>query len=49
VKALLLLVLAMVVVAREAAAQDAQCVHERAAMVETIREALSGSQLFDER
>ena len=37
-KALLLLVLAMVVVAREAAAQDAQCVHERAAMVETIRD-----------
>ena len=38
VKALLLLVLAMVVVAREATAQDAQCVHERAAMVETIRD-----------
>ena len=40
-KSLLLLVLAMVVVAREAAAQDApqdaQCVRERAAMVETIR------------
>ena len=40
-KSLLLLVLAMVVVAREATAQDApqdaQCVRERAAMVETIR------------
>jgi protein-L-isoaspartate(D-aspartate) O-methyltransferase len=33
----LLLVLATVVVAGEAAAQDAQCVRERAAMVETIR------------
>jgi protein-L-isoaspartate(D-aspartate) O-methyltransferase len=41
VKALLLLVFVTVVVAREAtaqdAAQDAQCVRERAAMVETIR------------
>lgn len=40
-KALLLLVLTIVVVVREAAAQDApkdaQCVRERAAMVETIR------------
>ncbi|WP_164934736.1 protein-L-isoaspartate(D-aspartate) O-methyltransferase [Bradyrhizobium zhanjiangense] len=40
-KALLLLVFAMVVVAREATAQDApkdaQCVRERVAMVETIR------------
>src|SRR5215475_15736156 len=40
-KSLPLLVLAMVVVAREATAQDAphdaQCVRERAAMVETIR------------
>src|ERR1700682_5467545 len=36
-KNLLLLVLSMVAVAREATAQDAQCVRERAAMVETIR------------
>ncbi len=36
-KTLLLLVLSMVTVAREATSQDAQCVHERAAMVETIR------------
>jgi protein-L-isoaspartate(D-aspartate) O-methyltransferase len=36
-KTLLLLVLSMVGVAREATAQDAQCVRERAAMVETIR------------
>jgi protein-L-isoaspartate(D-aspartate) O-methyltransferase len=34
---LLLLVLSMVAVAREATAQDAECVRERAAMVETIR------------
>lgn len=36
-KTLLLLVLSMVAVTREANAQDAQCVSERAAMVETIR------------
>ena len=36
-KTLLLLMLSMVAVAREATAQDAQCVRERAAMVETIR------------
>jgi len=36
-KNLLLLVLSMVAVAREATAQDAECVRERAAMVETIR------------
>src|ERR1700704_3060434 len=36
-KTLLLLVLSMVAVAREATAQDAQCIRERAAMVETIR------------
>ena len=37
-KTLLLLVLSMVAAAREATAQeDAQCVRERAAMVETIR------------
>jgi protein-L-isoaspartate(D-aspartate) O-methyltransferase len=36
-KTLLLLVLSMVAVAREATAQDAECVRERAAMVETIR------------
>jgi protein-L-isoaspartate(D-aspartate) O-methyltransferase len=36
-KALLLLVLSMIAAAREATAQDAQCVRERAAMVETIR------------
>ena len=36
-KSLLLLVLSMVGVAREAAAQDAECARERAAMVETIR------------
>jgi len=36
-KTLLLLVLSMVAVAREATAQDAQCDRERAAMVETIR------------
>ena len=32
-----LLLLASIVVAREAMAEDAQCVRERAAMVETIR------------
>jgi protein-L-isoaspartate(D-aspartate) O-methyltransferase len=37
VKTLLLLVIAMVTVAQKASAQDAQCVRERAAMVETIR------------
>lgn len=36
-KSLLLLVLSMVAAAREATAQDAECVRERAAMVETIR------------
>jgi protein-L-isoaspartate(D-aspartate) O-methyltransferase len=36
-KALLLLVLSMIAAAREATAQDAQCVRERTAMVETIR------------
>ena len=36
-KTLLLLVLSMVAVAPDATAQDAQCVRERAAMVETIR------------
>jgi protein-L-isoaspartate(D-aspartate) O-methyltransferase len=36
-KTLPLLVLSMVAVAREATAQDAECVRERAAMVETIR------------
>src|SRR5258706_16258471 len=36
-KTLLPLVLSMVAVAREATAQDAECVRERAAMVETIR------------
>jgi hypothetical protein len=36
-KTLLLLVLSMVAAAREATAQDAECVRERAAMVETIR------------
>ena len=36
-KTLPLLVLSMVALAREATAQDAECVRERAAMVETIR------------
>ena len=36
-KTLLLCVLSMVAVAWEATAQDAQCVRERAAMVETIQ------------
>jgi protein-L-isoaspartate(D-aspartate) O-methyltransferase len=36
-KNLLLCLLSMVAVAREATAQDAECVRERAAMVETIR------------
>jgi protein-L-isoaspartate(D-aspartate) O-methyltransferase len=36
-KTLLLLALSMVAVAREATAQDAECVRERAAMVETLR------------
>ena len=36
-KTMLLLVLSMVAAAREATAQDAECVRERAAMVETIR------------
>jgi protein-L-isoaspartate(D-aspartate) O-methyltransferase len=36
-KTLLLLVMSMVAVAQHAPAQDAQCVRERAAMVETIR------------
>jgi len=34
---ILLLLLSMFAVAREATAQDAQCVHERAAMIETIK------------
>jgi protein-L-isoaspartate(D-aspartate) O-methyltransferase len=34
---ILLLLMSMFAVAREATAQDAQCVHERAAMVETIK------------
>src|SRR5438552_5367655 len=36
-KTLLLLVLSMIAIVREATAQDAQCNRERAAMVETIR------------
>src|SRR3981189_808486 len=36
-KTLLLLVLSMVAVGREATAQDAECIRERAAMIETIR------------
>ena len=36
-RTLLLLVISMIAVAREATAQDAQCVRERTAMVETIR------------
>jgi protein-L-isoaspartate(D-aspartate) O-methyltransferase len=36
-KTLLQLVLSIVAVAQEATAQDVECVHERAAMVETIR------------
>src|SRR3981081_1070213 len=41
-KTLLPLVLSMAAIAREATAQDAECVRERAAMVETIR-AYAGS------
>jgi protein-L-isoaspartate(D-aspartate) O-methyltransferase len=37
VKKLLLCLLSMIAVARDATAQDAECVRERAAMVETIR------------
>jgi protein-L-isoaspartate(D-aspartate) O-methyltransferase len=36
-KTLLLLVLSMIAVAREATAQDEQCVRQRAAMIDTIR------------
>jgi protein-L-isoaspartate(D-aspartate) O-methyltransferase len=51
----LLLVLSMVAGARDATAQDEQCVRERAAMVETIknyarsRSVISGQQGFSER
>ncbi len=54
-KTLLLLLLSMVAVAREAIAQDAQCDRERAAMVETIKDyarshaVVSGQQGFSER
>src|SRR5258705_12371650 len=50
-KTLLLLVLSMVAVAREAIAQDTQCDRERAAMVETIRAYASvlGQQGLSER
>ena len=54
-KNLLLLALSMVAVACEATAQDAQCVSERAAMVETIRAharpyaGVLGQQGFSER
>jgi len=49
-KILLLLVLSMVAVAREATAQDAECVRERAAMVETIRAyAQSDTNVWDSR
>ena len=54
-KTLLLLVLSMVAAARDATAQDAQCVRERAAMVETIKDyarshaGVLGQQGFSER
>jgi len=54
-KTMLLLVLSMVAAARDATAQDEQCVRERAAMVETIRDyarsqaVVSGQQGFSER
>src|SRR5437016_381307 len=49
-KTLLLLVLSMVAVAREATAQDAQCDRERAAMVETIRAyARSGASVLGQQ
>ena len=54
-KSLLLLVLSMVAIAREASAQDEQCARERAAMVETIRAyarsaaSVSGQQGLSER
>ena len=54
-KTLPLLVLSMVAVAREATAQDAECVRERAAMVETIKDyarshaGVLGQQGFSER
>src|SRR5438874_12332816 len=54
-KTLLLLVLSMVAAAREVTAQDAECIRERAAMVETIRTygrsdaSVLGQQGFSER
>jgi protein-L-isoaspartate(D-aspartate) O-methyltransferase len=54
-KTMLLLVLSMVAAARDATAQDEQCVRERAAMVETIKDyarshaVVSGQQGFSER
>ena len=54
-KTMLLLVLSMVAATRDATAQDAQCVHERAAMVDTIKDyarshaRVSGQQGFSER
>jgi len=54
-RTLLLLVLSMVTSARDATAQDAQCVRERAAMVETIKDyarsraSVLGQQGFSER
>ncbi|MGY2903434.1 protein-L-isoaspartate(D-aspartate) O-methyltransferase [Bradyrhizobium sp. URHC0002] len=54
-KTMLLLVLSMAAAARDATAQDEQCVRERAAMVETIKDyarshaVVSGQQGFSER
>jgi protein-L-isoaspartate(D-aspartate) O-methyltransferase len=54
-KSLLLLVLSMVVLSRETSAQDAQCLGERVAMVDTIRAyarsyaSVLGQQGFSER
>jgi len=54
-KTMLLLVLSMVAAARDATAQDEQCVRERAAMVETIKDyarshaVVSGQQGFSKR
>lgn len=54
-KTLLLLVLCLIAAARDATAQDAQCVHERAAMIETIkayarsRVGVLGQQGFSDR
>ena len=54
-KTMLLLVLSVVAAARDATAQDEQCVRERAAMVETIKDyarsraVVSGQQGFSER